>query len=309
MHHPEQTRGRDGGIAELADGQYGVVGRTQLLAIGLSRDEIVGRVRAGRLHRLHPGVYAVGHRVLSREARWMAAVLACGPGAVLSHRSAAALWGIRDHGGVIDVTSPSKTRSRGAIRRHCARLPPDELTVEDGISATTVPRTIFDLAATSRPEAVESALRQAEYLRLYDSLSLGDLVERYPGHRGNRAARAALSRLREAPGEPRSRLEERFLAFLDAHELPRPHLNVWLEAQGRRYKVDCLWPDQRQIVELDSWEAHGTRSAFQTDKSRDRRLRVAGYATTRVTWHQLDHETEELAADLRELLLPQYKRL
>ncbi len=303
MDGSEQTRGFDLWIAEIAERQHGVIGRSQLVEQGLGEDAIEYRLRAGRLHRLCPGAYAVGHRMLSREARWMAVVLAAGPSAVLSHRSAAALWRIRDPGGgPIEITSPRKTRSRGEIRRHCARLPPDEVTVQDGIRVTTVPRTIFDLAAVSRPEAVESALRQAEYLRLYDSLSLEDLIGRYPGHRGNRVARAALASLREAPGELHSRLEERFLAFLDAHQLPRPHLNAWLEAQGRRYKVDCLWPVQRQIAELDSWQAHGTRSAFQADKSRDRRLRVAGYLTTRITRHQLDNETAELAADLRTLL-------
>ncbi len=169
---------------------------------------------------------------------------------------------------------------------------------------TTVPRTIFDLAPASTSQVVESCLRQCEFLRLYDSLSLWDLLERYPRHRGNRAIRTALSGLGESSGETHSRLEERFLVFLDAYRLPRPNLNVDLEVQGHRYKVDCLWPDQRLIVELDSWEAHGTRSAFQSDKSRDRRLLRAGYRTTRVTRHQLEHEATGLAADLRALLQP-----
>jgi very-short-patch-repair endonuclease len=233
----------------------------------------------------------------------MGAVLAGGSGAVLSHRSAAALWGIRDHsGGVIDVTSPSKTRSRGAIRRHWARLPSDEMTVQDDIPVTTVPRTIFDLAAISRPEAVESALRQSEFRRLYDSLSLWDLVERYPGHRGIRSVRAALGRRSESSGNTIGRFEERFIAFLDHHELPRPRFNAWLTVGGHRFKVDCLWPAQREIVELDSWQGHGTPSAFQSDKSRDRILRVAGYHSTRVTWHQLEDEPRALATDLHTLL-------
>jgi hypothetical protein len=237
----------------------------------------------------------------------MAAALACGPGAVLSHRSAAAHWGIREHrGGPIDVTSPSKTKSRNSILRHCATLSPDEVTVERGIPITTPPRTIFDMAAGGAPEhVVESALRQAEFRRLYDPLSLHDFLDRYPGHRGVRSIRSALARLSEAPGPTASRLEDRFLPFLDRHDLPRPRLNAWLEAGGQRFKVDCLWPLCRQIVELDSWEGHATRTAFRDDRARDRTLRVAGYSVTRLTWNQLDDEPVAVAADLRTFLQPQ----
>lgn len=233
----------------------------------------------------------------------MAAVLACGSSAVLSHWSAAALWAIRgNRADSIDVTSRSKTKSRGVIRRHCALLAPDEVTVEDGIPVTTVPRTIFDLAAVASPQTVESALRQSEFMRLYGSLSLWDLLDRYPGHRGVRAVRTALARLLETSGAPRSTFEERFLAFLDRHGLPRPHLNVWIPIGGRNIQVDCLWPDRKEIVELDGWSAHGTRTAFRDDKARDRVLRVAGYSTTRIAWSQLDDEPEAIARDLRAIL-------
>lgn len=303
MRRSEQTRGPDGAIAELADRQHGVVTRWQLRGIGLSDDAVNRRLRAGRLYVVHPGVFAVGRRGLSRQGHWMAAVLACGPGAALSHRAAAAHWGFRGHSGShVDVTSPRKTRSRGSIRRHWARLRPDEATVHDDIPITTVPRTILDLAGESTPQAIESALRRCEYLRLYDSLSLWDLLGRYPRHRGNAAIRTALARLGEAPGEVEEGLEERFLSFLDARRLPRPHLNRWLEAQGHRYRVDCLWPAAKLIVELDSWQAHGTRSAFRSDRARARRLEAAGYRVSHVTRHQLDHEGEELADDLRALL-------
>jgi len=303
MRPLEQTRGWDERIARLAAGQHGVVGRGQLVEMGLGPDAIKRRLRAGRLHKLHAGVYAVGHTALTQLSRWMAAVLACGPGAVLSHWSAAALWGFRSHGGgSIHVTSPSKSRSLDEMRRHRVLLLLDEVTVEDGIPVTTAPRTIFDLAAVSSPGTVESALRQCEYLRLYDPLSLGDLVRRYPGHRGNCAARVALAKRKESSGETEEGLEERFLAFLDVYRLPRPGFNVWLEAQGHRYKVDCLWPAQRLIAELDFWQAHGTRSSFQSDKTRDRRLLRAGYRTTRITWAQLTDEPEAIAHDLRALL-------
>ncbi len=244
----------------------------------------------------------MGHTVLSPRGRWIAAVLACGAGAVLSHQSAGALWGARDHyGGAIDVTSPSRTKSRGAIRAHHAVLPPDEMTIECGIPVTTVPRTLFDLAANS-PDAVEPALRQAEYLRLRNRRSLPDLLDRYPSHRGNRAIRAALVRLEKNTGRSRSDLEERFLCFLDRYRLPRPNLNVWLTVAPDRFQVDCLWPDQHLIAELDSWSAHGTRSAFRADKTRDRKLLAAGYRTTRVAWSHLDDEPDSLASDLRFLL-------
>ena len=299
----EQTRGIDERIAELAEGQHGVVGRQQLDRIGLGRESIEVRLRSGRLHRLHAGVYAVGHRVLSREARWMAAVLFCGPGAVLSYRSAAALWGIRNPSSrAIEVTSPSKSRSRAGIQRHHAVLPSDEMTTHLGIPVTTVPRTIFDLAVVEQSEAVESALRQVEFRQLRDPLALQDLLERYPRRRGARAVRLALARLAESSGQIESRLEERFLPLLDRHRLPRPQFNAWLEVGGRRFRVDCLWPTQRQIVELDGWEGHSTRSAFRDDRFRDRRLRVAGYGVTHLAWSQIEDEPEAIALDLRRLL-------
>jgi very-short-patch-repair endonuclease len=292
----------DARIAAIAEGQYGVVARGQLVELGLEPGAIGRRLRAGRLHRLHWGVYAVGHKVLSREGRWMAAVLACGPHAVLSHRSAAAHWGLRDHRGPIDVAAPSKTKSRGTIRRHHAVVPADEVTVERGIPVTTVPRTIFDLAAVSSAGVAESALRESEYLQLHDRLSLPDLLARYPRRRGSPAVRECLARRAEASGRLRSRLEEDFLPFLRRHRVQLPQLNAWIPLQPRGCEVDCLWAEARQIVELDGYEGHGTRGAFREDRARDRRLRVAGYGVTRIAWAQLEDEPGEVAADLRALL-------
>ncbi len=262
------------------------------------------RLGAGRLHSLYRGVYAVGHRVLSQQARWMAAVLACGPGAVLSHRSAAALWGMRDPTSrAIEVTTPSKSRSRGGIQRHFAALPADERTVERGIPATTVPRTLLDMAAVSHVDAVDRGLRQSERLRLYDALSLDDLLERYPRRRGAKVIRECLRRRRELPpGMTREELEARFRAFLARSGLPCPRFNAWLTIGRHRYQADCLWSQARVIVELDGFATHGTRMAFESDRDRDRRLAAAGYRSTRVTWRQLLDIPEEIAADLRELL-------
>lgn len=309
-----RTRHPDTLIAELASEQHGVVARRQLLDMGLGRDAIGGRLENGRLHRLHRGVYAVGHRVVSQEGRWIAAVLASGPDAVLSHWSAAAYWALRPNSRTgVEVTVAHQTRSSELIHRHVSVLPDDERTVRDAIPVTSVPRTIFDLAATESPDVVEAMLREAEYQRLDDRLSLPDLVRRYPGRRGVRRVSAALRRLESLPsGRIRSPLEERFMSFLRRHGLPRPRLNDWIVLDGNRFQVDCHWPACRQIVELDGWQGHGTRSSFQSDRSRDRALRVAGYSVIHLTWSQLEDEPGAIAADLRKLLgsdeLVQYNR-
>jgi hypothetical protein len=304
MRGKSQTRGSDALVAELAEQQHGVVARRQLIDLGLGEDAIDRRLRLGRLHRLHSGVYAVGHQVVSREGRWLVAVLASGPDATLSHRSAAALWSIRRPGaGATETTAPSKGRSRAGIRRHSVALPTDEVTVFRGIPTTTVPRTLFDLAAIVPVGVVERAMREVEVKRLYDPLSLEDLLARYPGRRGARAVRACLRRRRDLPGGiTRHELEERFVAFLDRFGLPRPRLNAHVRVRDRYYEIDCFWPQVPLALELDGFEAHGTRPAFEKDRERDRVLQVAGYRTTRVTWRQLRDEPEAIAADLRELV-------
>lgn len=297
-----QTHGPDAAIAELAGRQHGVVARRQLISLGLGEDAIDARLCLGRLHRLHRGVYAVGHQVVPREGRWMAAVLACGDGAVLSHRSAAALWGIATFSGKIEVTTPRDTRSRDAIRRHCAFLPPDEVAVVDGIPVTSVNRTLFDYAGVSSLDRLEAAIREAEYRRLWDHLSLPALLARYPGHRGNAGMRLCLERLNKTVGFTRSDLEELFLPFLDRFGLVRPHLNARLHVRGEWIEVDCLWRKERLVAELDSRSAHETRSAFETDRQRDRRLQAEGWRVIRVTWRQLNDEPERIARDLGDLL-------
>jgi very-short-patch-repair endonuclease len=291
-------------MAELARRQYGVVARRQLLGLGMGEDAIQHRLAIGRLHLVHQGVYLVGHRLIPREGRWMAAGLASGPGAVLSHWSAAALWMIRPNSrSIIDITTPQKSRSWKGIRRHHSLLPADEHTTQEGIPVTTVPRTILDLAATESTDLVENLLRESEYLQLSDRLSLPDLLERYPGRRGTRKVHLALERLEEEPsGRRRSRLEERFAPFLRLHSLPIPRFNDWIVLGAKRYLVDCHWPDLRQIVELDGWDGHSTRTAFREDRARDRRLAAAGHSVTHITWNQLDDEPEAVAADLRVLL-------
>jgi very-short-patch-repair endonuclease len=275
-----------------------------LREIGLSKASIGHRVRNGRLHRLQPSVYVVGTRLVSRHGWWMAAVLASQPDAVLSHHSAAALWGLRGYSeGAVEVTADRKSTSSKYVRRHHASIPSDEVTAVARIPVTTVPRTVLDLAASEPVDSVKSLLREVEYRELWDRLSLWDMIERYPGRRGVRGIRVAMERLKEEPpGRRRSPLEERFTPFLRRHRLPPPHFNDWITLGGKRYQVDCHWRGTRQVVELDGWRGHGTRTAFREDRTRDRRLRAAGYSVTRLTWTQLDDEPEEVAADLRAIL-------
>jgi very-short-patch-repair endonuclease len=243
-------------------------------------------------------------RLLSRHGRWMAAVLASGPDALLSHWSAAALWGTRPNGrSRIDVTVAHRSRSSKQIHRHVSEVPEDERAIEEGIPTTSAHRTIFDLAAHEDLDGVVAMIKEAEYLNRWDRLSLPDLLERYPGKRGSRKVRLALERLEhDPPGRTRSKLEQRFAPFLRRHHLPLPRFNDWILLGSKRYQVDCHWPDFRQIVELDGWEGHGSKSAFQDDRARDRVLRVAGYSVIRLTWAQLASEPDAVAGDLRALL-------
>jgi very-short-patch-repair endonuclease len=288
----------------LAGRQHGVVARRQLLAMGLGSDAIGRRVRGGRLWPIHRGVYAVGHSALTRRSHWMAAVLASGPDAVLSHAAAAALWGIWKPGsGRIDVTVPRSSPSTKTIRKHCIRLAADELATVGGIPVTSAARAVLDLAAEKGETTAEAALREMEYLRIYGPVSLPVLLDRYPRHRGTAIVQVCLERLRDDPGgRVRSPLEELFLPFLDAHRIPRPRLNAWLTVEEQRYQVDCLWAEARLVGELDGFKSHGTKRAFRKDRKRDRRLGVAGYGVVRITEDQLLDEPSELAADLTSLL-------
>jgi very-short-patch-repair endonuclease len=236
----------------------------------------------------------------------MAAVLASGPGAVLSHRSATALWGIWGSGVVeVHVTVPRNTASRWSIRRHRGDLPRDEVAIRDGIPVTSAARAVLDLAADKGEAAAETALREMEYLGIYGEVSLPSLLERYPQHRGAAIVARCLDRLKEDPGgRVRSPLEELFLPFLDEHRIPRPRLNGWLTIDEDRYQVDCLWPEARLIGELDGFKSHRTKRAFRKDRKRDRRLGAMGYHVVRITEDQLLDEPSELAADLLANLNP-----
>ncbi len=276
-----------------------MVSRAQLLEFGVTRRGVEHRLAVGRLHVLHRGVYAVGHRVLSAKGHWMAAVLAGGPGAVLSHRSAAALWNIRPTARVrIDVTVGRNRRPRRGIEFHRTELPQDEKTTHEGIPVTTVARTLVDLAATLDRARLEKALTQAEIQRLHTGLPLNAAVQRHATRPGVTKLAAAIDNTRWTENITRSELEDRFLAFLDDAGIKRPETNAIIEG----LEVDCVWRDKKVIVELDGRGTHGTRQAFERDRERDRLLQAAGWPVIRITWAQLHLQPAAVRRDLRKLL-------
>ncbi|HEV2859150.1 MAG TPA: type IV toxin-antitoxin system AbiEi family antitoxin domain-containing protein [Solirubrobacterales bacterium] len=263
-------------MAELARRQHGVVSIAQLRAAGLGDGAIKWRAQRGRLHRIHRGVYAVGHLRLGPRGHLWAAVLAV-PGGVLSHRSAAAVWDLcPPPSGRIDVTTTRASRSTKAIAvHHTAHL---EATTNQGLPITTVARTLRDVAATD-PRRLERLLERAEHLRLLDTPSLAA-----PSQPGARRLQRALDAI--TPGVPRitrSELEERFLEQIAAAGLPPPLVNAKIE----NHEVDFAWPHRRRIVETDGAATHVTATAFERDRRRDAHLETRGWRVTRFTWRQV----------------------
>jgi Transcriptional regulator, AbiEi antitoxin/Protein of unknown function (DUF559) len=289
--------GVDRRVSELAARQYGIVTLGQLLGLGLGEHGVYERVRTGRLLRLHRGVYAVGHEQLRGDGYRLAAVMACGPGAVLSHASAAALWSLRASAAtVIDVTVPSRAGRlrRSGIRIHrSGRLGAHDVTSKDAIPVTAVARTLLDLADVLPKQALKRAIDESDYLRLFDPTSLVAVVNANPGRRGAMLLRAAA----EPPHLTRSELEIRFLTLCVRHNIPEPLTNQTVCG----YEVDAFWPEANLVVELDGYAAHGTRRAFHSDRQRDRRLVRAGFRPIRLTAGELRREAL-LAEELCELL-------
>jgi hypothetical protein len=289
----------DHAVAALAGEQHGVVALAQLRALGVGEGALRYRVGVGRLHRIHAGVFAVGHRVLTAGGYRMAAVLACRPGAVLSHRDAAALWGLRPCLRMTtDVTTTRNARSRPGIDVHRVKnLHPDDRTIRHGIPTTTVARTLLDLAEVVRPTELQKAFDEAERHRLLDRSSFDALFARSNGRLGLGAARAMLGKTPWA--DTRSDLEAAFLRFCEAWNIPPPQTNVLVQG----FVVDALWPRHKLIVELDGYAFHGTtRNAFRRDRIRDAELQRAGYRVVRLTWRRLHDEPEAVARTLHELL-------
>lgn len=288
-------------MAELATRQHGVVALFQLRELGFGDEAIKARLVNGFLHHLHEEVYAVGHTRLSRRAMWWAAVLAYGPGTVLSHRTAAVLWGIqRPRRGPIDVTAGCGRQGierRSGIWVHRCKIGPEDVTSRDDLPVTTVARTLFDLAEVAPYETLKGAAEEADRLKQLRLRELEDVCVRGRGRRALRPTRRLLEELR-FPDEGRSPLEIRFAAFVRERQLPAPVQNA--DALG--HEVDALWPTAKLVVELDSWEHHGHRAAFERDRARDPKLLIAGYRTVRVTHRRLDREADRLAAEIRALL-------
>ncbi len=293
----------DRAIAELATLQYGVVAGRQLAGIGLRSTAVADRAAAGRLHRVHRGVYAVGHPLLSRRGEWIAAVLALGPGALLSHASAAALWDLTGpRGGRVDVTAPDRNgrARRPGIAVHRSRIPDPESTVHERIPVTSVARTLLDLAGTVERGALHRAYVRAERLQLLDLRALGRVLERSNGRRGRRALAALCGYDRSAAASALSELELLLLDLIRDHGLPTPQANVLVGG----YLVDAYWPQEKLVVEVDGYEFHSDREAFERDHRKLGRLTLAGYQVLAVTYRQVVDEPEWVVGAIRRLLGP-----
>jgi hypothetical protein len=288
-------------LAALAAAQHGVVAAWQLLGLGFTKAQIQRRVAVGRLHRLHKGVYAVGHAAVTREGRWMAAVLACGGGALLSHRDAAALWRMADYArGDIEVTVLSGGgRARPGIRVHRTRwLHPDDRSSHCRTPVTSPARTLVDLAAVVAPRHLEQAFEEGLRSGVVSPEALREQVERSEGRRGVPVLRELLDLDPSSVARTKSRLESRFLRFCDEEGIPAPAVN----ARVGGYEVDMSWPGTNVVVELDSWGFHSGRASFERDRAKWADLTAKGYRVIVITHRRLTREGPEVATTLRSLL-------
>jgi predicted transcriptional regulator of viral defense system len=296
---------RERAIQELAAVQHGVVSLAQLRALGLSASAVRNRVALGRLRRLHRGIYAIGLAPPSVKAGYMAAVLACGPQAVLSHRSAAAHIGLRTSSrAAVDVSVPGRTgKERAGIDVHrAASMAARDFTRVKEIPCTTVARTLLDLAEVIDRTGLERAIEQAETMRIFDLVAVVDVLDRACNRRGAITLKTVLETYAPDPAFSRSQLERRFLALCLAAGLPRPQVNAFTTVPDDGFEVDFTWPDRRLIVEADSHRHHGTRAAFERDRRRDQQLTAAGWRVVRFTWRQVAGEPAAVAATLRSLI-------
>jgi predicted transcriptional regulator of viral defense system len=289
-------------LAALARGQHGIVAKWQLSAIGV-RDRTVDRwLAVGRLHKLNRGAYAVGHDRLPQRGRWLAAVLACDETALLSHASAAELWGFaRARSSIIHVTSPRGNQGRWrlpGVRLHRGRIyGEDERSRRDRIPITSVARTLFDLAEAVDPTQLKRAFEEADRLHLLRLRELEGIVARGRGRHALKPIRDILGEL-SSTERTRSPLEDRFAELCREHRIPLPATNVLVLG----HEVDALWPDSGVIAEMDSFEFHAHRAAFERDRAKDATLMSAGYRVIRLTHRRLENEPTVVAAQLRGLL-------
>jgi very-short-patch-repair endonuclease len=286
------TPKRERWLARVAERQYGVVSGRQLRMIGYSDDAIHYRVRCRRLYVVHRGVYAVGRPALSRNGERLAAVLAYGPGTVLSHQTAAAHWGLARPGRGIHVTLPTGRGKRGRpgiILHHTRSLPSQDTTTHDGIPVTSIPRTLLDLAG-SQPKLLQGAIEEAENLRLLELEAMNELLGRANGHKGARYLRSLLTLSYKPIKDLRSELEREFIRFCRREGIPIPETNVVVEG----ITVDAHWPGTNLIVELDSWSFHRGREEFERDHQNSALLEMAGQEVFRITDRMLRRERERV---------------
>ena len=284
-------------VAALAGKQHGYVTREQLLAIGMGSEGIKYWVKIGRLIRVYAGVYAVGHLPVAPEARAHAAVLACGDKAVLSHSSAARLWTYTKHWSMPYEVIAKSDRRREGIRVHRATgLTRRDTTRQLGVPVTSPARTVFDMTPRIKTDkALRRLVNDARLTKTFHLSDLAELLDRHPHAPATRRLRPFLA----ATGATRSELEDKFVAFARLYGLPEPTINT---PMGRT-EPDILFPEERVIVEIDSWRFHSDRGAFESDRDRDAERLAAGFETVRVTEERLDNtparEAERLHAILR----------
>lgn len=298
---PLRSVRRENMLAELATRQHGVVAIVQMHELGWTTSAISARQAAGKLHRLYRGVYAVGHRRLTRPGSLLAAVLACGPEAALSHRSAGELRGWRRRFWPIEVSVPRPVRKRHGVSVRVAGDLDLDRTIVDGIPCASVALTLLGIAEVE-PAALGDAIAAAERHRQLDLRELDALLERRRGRPGTAALRSGLAEIRLEDQWSRSGFERRFLRLCADAGLPRPRLNAWIEVPSDGFEVDFSWPDARLVVEADSYEWHADRAAFERDRRRDQLLAAAGWRVLRVTWRQLTGEPHRVVEAVRRIV-------
>jgi predicted transcriptional regulator of viral defense system len=293
-------------IGAFVVGRHGIAGLGQLKDLGLGPRGSQLRAARGRLYRVQRGVYSVvPPALLSREGLWLAAVLSCGPDAVLSHRSAAALHGLRPNGATrIDIAVPRRLRQRPGLRIHkSATLTRADITIVSGIPCTTVARTLLDLASVLPRRALERACDQAEILQVFDLHAIEEQLRRHPRRAGTAKLRAILDEHYIGQTPTWSVLEEHFLALTRGAGLPDPEVNAFIDPGDGEpaVRVDFAWPERRLAVEADGRETHLTHQAFERDRRRDQRVTAAGWRVVRTTWRQIRVTPAELRQTLRTL--------
>jgi hypothetical protein len=300
MRERNDTRWRE--VAEVATRQHGVVCHRDLRAAGLSPSAIGRAAATGRLHRIHLGVYAVGHRALVADGLRLAAVLACGDRAVLSHTTAAAVWEVRPSAsGLVHVTVPTdagRRPPRGVRLHRCAALRDEERAVVGTMPVTSLARTLLDVARGLSPAALARVLDRSEVLGLFDARAVDAVLAAHAGQPGTRRLRDAVA-AHAALGATltRSALEDAFLALCDDHALPRPQANVVVCG----VEVDFLFP-RGLVVEADGRRHHSGPLAFERDRERDAALLVAGFRVLRLTHRRITREPAEVARLVRAAL-------